>query len=258
MLGGCVTSSSDRLPSSDTGEDAGPAPASSYADPEARGFRRAGAGGASVAPGRLDAGTRVEVASEVSQITEAGTPGSAGYRVGPLDILGVSVFKVPDLTQTVQVSEAGTFGYPLIGEVRAGGHTVREIEQELTSRLGANYVRDPRVTVLVKEYNSHRVTVEGAVKKAGVFPMQGPMSLLQAIAMAGGVDEVSNGTILVFRRVDGQTGVVRYTMNDLRGGGAEDPNLVPGDIVMVPESDLKIGLRYIIQVAPLARTFLLL
>lgn len=260
LLGGCVASSSDRLTAGDAGEDGGAASASSYAAPdrETRAARQTGAGGspaaaapASTAPVALNASERAQAASEIAQVTAVSTPGSVSYRVGPLDVLDVTVFKVPDLTQTVQVSEAGTFGYPLVGEVHAGGRTVREIENDLASKLGASYLRNPRVTVLVKEYNSHRITVEGAVKKAGVFPMQGPMSLMQAIATAGGLEEVSDGSILLFRRVDGETEVGRFSINDLRAQRADDPDLKPGDIVMVPASDLRIGLQYILRAAPL-------
>lgn len=197
-------------------------------------------------------------ASELRAATAAGTPGSEGYRVGPLDVLDITVFKLSDLNKTVQVSESGRFGFPLIGEVQGSGRTVSEIEKDLESRLGVDYLRNPQITVLVKEYNSHRITVEGAVKKAGVFPMQGPMSLLQAVATAGGLDELSDGSLLVFRRVDGKTAVARFNLNDLRNQQAEDPTLQAGDIVMVPSSDLKQGLQYFMRAAPLLNAFVLL
>jgi polysaccharide biosynthesis/export protein len=197
-------------------------------------------------------------ASEIHTATAAGTPGSEGYRVGPLDVLDITVFKVSDLSKTVQVSESGRFGFPLIGEVQGSGRTVSEIEKDLASRLGGQYVRNPQITVLVKEYNSHRITVEGAVKKAGVFPMQGPMSLMQAVATAGGLDEASDGSILIFRRVDGRTAVARFSLDDLRDQKAEDPALQAGDIVMVPSSMLRQGLQYLLRAAPLLNAFVLL
>ncbi|WP_244643326.1 polysaccharide biosynthesis/export family protein, partial [Camelimonas fluminis] len=166
--------------------------------------------------------------------------------MGPLDVLSVTVFKVPDLSKTVQVSEAGQFSFPLIGEVRAGGLTVSQIEKELAGRLGGEYLRNPQVTVLVSQYNSHRITVEGAVKKPGVFPMQGPMTLLQAVASAGGLEDTSDGTLLLFRQSGGQTAAGRYSMNQLREQKIQDPPLAPGDIVMVPQSDLKVGFKYIL------------
>ncbi|MGE0765709.1 MAG: polysaccharide biosynthesis/export family protein [Hyphomicrobiaceae bacterium] len=196
--------------------------------------------------------------SDVRAATAAGTPGSEGYRVGPLDVLDVTVFKLAELSKTVQVSESGRFGFPLIGEVQGSGRTVSEIEKDLASRLGEQYLRNPQVTVLVKEYNSHRITVEGAVKKAGVFPMQGPMSLMQAVATAGGLDESSDGSLLIFRRVDGQSAVARFNLDDLRNQQAEDPTLQAGDIVMVPSSGLKQGLQYFLRAAPLLNAFVLL
>ncbi|QFR35099.1 polysaccharide export protein [Ancylobacter sp. TS-1] len=242
---GCVASSADKGAAVVTGSTSG----SSYADSPAASSTDA------IKPART---ATAEAANEARLATAAGTPGSDGYRVGALDVLTINVFKVDDLNKTVQVSESGKFSFPLIGEVQASGKTVSEIEKTIGSQLETNYLRNPQVTVLVKEYNSHRITVEGAVKKPGVFPMQGPMSMLQAIASSGGVNEDSDGTLLLFRKVDGRTGVVRYSMNDLRQQKTEDPDLQPGDIVMVPSSDLKVGMRYLLQTAPLARSFLLL
>lgn len=200
-----------------------------------------------------DPSVKAALAGEVRTATAAGTPGSSGYRVGPLDVLSVTVFKVPDLSKTVQVSETGQFSFPLIGEVRAGGLTVSQVEKELAGRLGGEYLRNPQVTVLVSQYNSHRITVEGAVKKPGVFPMQGPMTLLQAVASAGGLDDTSDGTLLLFRQSGGQTAAGRYSMSQLREQKIQDTPLAPGDIVMVPQSDLKVGFKYILQAVPLAR-----
>lgn len=194
----------------------------------------------------------------VSAVTAVSTPGSDGYRVGPLDVLNVTVFKVEDLSKTVQVSESGKFSFPLVGDVQAAGRTVSEIERDLAAKLGGNYLRNPQVTVLVKEYNSHRITVDGAVNKPGVFPMQGPMSLLQSVAMAGGMQEVADGTILVFRRIDGKTAVAKFSISDLRSQKASDPDLQAGDIVTLPTSDLKVGMKYILQTVPLFNSFMLL
>lgn len=227
-LGGCVASS-DRMLAPAAGSVAAPVAATN------------------------DPSVKSALAGEVRTATAAGTPGSSGYRVGPLDVLSVTVFKVPDLSKTVQVSEAGQFSFPLIGEVRAGGLTVSQVEKELAGRLGGEYLRNPQVTVLVSQYNSHRITVEGAVKKPGVFPMQGPMTLLQAVASAGGLEDTSDGTLLLFRQSGGQTAAGRYSMNQLREQKIQDPPLAPGDIVMVPQSDLKVGFKYILQAVPLAR-----
>lgn len=186
------------------------------------------------------------------------TPGAAGYLIGPLDILDVTVFKVPELSKTVQVSEFGRFGYPLVGEVQAAGRSPRDLEKELTRQLGDKFLRNPQVTVLVREYNSQRYTVEGAVKKAGVFPMQGNVTLMQAIANAQGLEPLSDETLVIFRQIDGQASIARFALSDLRSGKIEDPMLKSGDIVMAPSSDMKEGMQTLFKAAPLIGLFALL
>lgn len=259
-LAGCVASSGDNpSPSASAANyadsaDATPATRSSAATTRPAATPAAASTPVAAQPANLPAGE----AAAVSALTAVSTPGSDGYRVGPLDVLNITVFKVEDLTKTVQVSESGSFAFPLVGEVKAAGRTVSEIEKDLAAKLGGNYLRNPQVTVLVKEYNSHRITVDGAVNKPGVFPMQGPMSLLQSIAMAGGMQEMAEGTILVFRRMDGKTAVAKFSVADLRSQKASDPDLQAGDIVTVPSSDLKIGMKYIFQTVPLFNAFMLL
>ncbi len=266
FLAGCVASSGDS-PSPSTsaasyvnsGEQAPSSAARTAAPAAAATARPASAASISAVPvSAQPASLPASEVAAVSAVTAVSTPGSDGYRVGPLDVLNVTVFKVEDLTKTVQVSESGTFAFPLVGDVQASGRTVSEIEKDLAAKLGSNYLRNPQVTVLVKEYNSHRITVDGAVNKPGVFPMQGPMSLLQSIAMAGGMQEVAEGTILVFRRIDGKTAVAKFSVADLRSQKASDPDLLAGDIVTVPSSDLKIGMKYIFQTVPLFNAFMLL
>jgi polysaccharide export outer membrane protein len=82
------------------------------------------------------------------------TPRNDAYKIGPLDVLDVTVFKVPDLSKTVQVDQDGSIYYPLIGQIPAAGKTGHELERDLTQRLDAKYLRSPQVTVIVKEYNS--------------------------------------------------------------------------------------------------------
>jgi polysaccharide export outer membrane protein len=94
--------------------------------------------------------------------------GSTDYRVGPLDVLDVEVFGVPDLTKSVRISVGGEFTMPLVGTVPAAGKTVGEIEKELATRLKDGFLENPQVTVFVKEYMSQRVTVEGAVREPGI------------------------------------------------------------------------------------------
>jgi polysaccharide biosynthesis/export protein len=135
------------------------------------------------------------------------TPGNTAYKIGPEDVLDVSVFKVPELSRSVQVADGGTVNLPLVGEIQAAGKTSRDIELDLTKKLGSKYLQSPQVTVYVKEYNSQRVTVEGAVKKPGVYPIRGKSSLLQMIANAGGFDELADQSAVIIVR---QTGGKRF------------------------------------------------
>ena len=105
--------------------------------------------------------------------TSAATPVNGAYEIGPLDVLDISVFQVPELTKSVQVADTGTVNLPLVGEIPVAGKTAQEVERDLTTRLGAKYVKNPQVTVYVKEYNSQLVTITGAISKPGVYPIKG-------------------------------------------------------------------------------------
>jgi polysaccharide export outer membrane protein len=207
----------------------------------------AASGGATVK--EPEAAAAIKQAALTSAMSD---PKSKSYKVGPLDVLEITVFKVADLSKTVQVSEAGTINYPLVGEMQAGGRSARQIEQDLTTLLGAKYLQKPQITVFVKEYNSQRVTVEGAVKKPGVVPMVGGLSLVQAVAQAGGSDEAADTTAVVFRTTNDKRSAIRYDMAKIRDGGAEDPLLQSGDVVIVPTSSMKQGFNIFVKMLPLA------
>jgi polysaccharide export outer membrane protein len=162
---------------------------------------------------------------------------------------------VPDLAKTVQVADDGTINYPLIGDIHAAGKTAKQLEQELTQKLGAKYLRDPQVTVLIKEYNSQRVTVEGSVKTSGVYGIKGTTSLMQILAMAGGIDDnTASGAVVVFRTIDDVRSVARFDTDAIKKGTAEDPELAPGDVIVVDTSATKVAMENILKVVPLATT----
>jgi polysaccharide export outer membrane protein len=192
-------------------------------------------------------------AEAAAKLTSAGTPGSNAYKIGPLDVLDVAVFKVPDLSKTVQVGEDGTITYPLIGQVHAAGRTAHDLEVDLKQKLGEKYLRSPQINVLVKEYNSQRVTISGAVKTTGVYAIKGKTSLLQVIAMAGDIDgSTASGDIVVFRNVDGQRTAARFDADSIKNGKADDPEMLPGDVIVVDTSATKVALSNVLRVLPLA------
>ena len=178
------------------------------------------------------------------------------YRITPLDVLEVNVLGAQDLNRTVQVSSSGNITLPLIKTVQAGGLTPSQLENTIASKLQVNYMQSPQVSIFVKEFNSQRVTVDGAVIKPGIFPFSGQLSLMQAIALSQGVTTVADvGAVLVFRTVNGERSAARFDLRQIRTGQTADPFLKAGDIVMVDESASKTTLRSIKEALPLLGLF---
>jgi polysaccharide export outer membrane protein len=198
------------------------------------------------------------LARAAEKLTLGATPGSSGYKIGPLDMIEFSVFKVPELTRTVQVGEAGSVNLPLLGEVQAAGRTVQEVERELVQKLGDKYLQSPQVSIVVKEYNSQRVTIEGAVKRPGVYPIRSKMSLLQVIATAEGLDSASDTSVVVFRQIAGKRMAARFDVAQIRSGATKDPAVQSGDVIVAPTSAMKGTFDAILKSLPLASVFLLL
>jgi polysaccharide biosynthesis/export protein len=197
-------------------------------------------------------------ATDSAPQASVGPHGASGYRIGALDVLDVSVFKVPELSRSVQVANVGTINLPLVGEIRAAGMTAQELERDLTKRLAAKYLRQPQVTIYVKEYNSQRVTVEGEVKKPGVYPIKGSGSLLQLIAMAEGPGPLADSTVLVIRQNDGKRMAARFDLSAIRNGETEDPHIQSGDTIVVGISAIKQTGDYILKILPAMGVFALL
>ena len=198
-----------------------------------------------------------------TEVTDAfvavSTPGNTAYKVGPEDVVEISVFKVPELSRSVQVADGGTINLPLVGEIQAAGKTARDIELDLTKKLGDKYLRSPQVTVFVKEYNSQRVTVEGAVKKPGVYPIRGKTSLISMLANAGGLEELAdNSNVIVVRQSNGKRSAGRFDIDSIRKGTAADPALLQGDVVIANTSDAKAALQTLIKLVPVANVFAIL
>lgn len=179
--------------------------------------------------------------------------GQPEYRIGPYDLLTVTVFQIKDLDREVRVNNAGQISLPLIGGVQAAGRTVAELEAEIARLYGARYLQDPQVTLFVKEFSSQRVTVNGAVRRTGIFPMNATrLSLLQAVSLGEGLTDTANPHhVAVLRRVDGRTMVARFDLEAIREGRMQDPEIIGNDIVVVDESQGAIWFKRFIQVAPI-------
>ncbi|MBB3912718.1 polysaccharide biosynthesis/export family protein [Sphingomonas desiccabilis] len=179
------------------------------------------------------------------------------YRIGPRDVLAIRVFQEPELTfEEISVDSSGNLGYPLIGSVHAAGRTPAMLADELTARLRENFIRNPKVTVLVTSSVSQSVTVEGNVTEPGVYEIGGGATLLTALARARSTTRVAKlDEIVVFRTVDGQRMGAVFNLADIRAGRAPDPELLGGDIVVVGFSAVKGAFRDFLGAGALFNAF---
>jgi polysaccharide export outer membrane protein len=159
------------------------------------------------------------------------------YRIGPGDLLELKVFQVDELNQVVRVSEDGSITLPLLGRVLVEGLTQEGVVQKLTGLLQAKYVKNPQVTIFIKEYKNQQVAVIGAVEKAGNYELVGRKNLLQIISMAGGFSENASDEIFILREgPDGATSTVAIDLKDLLVNGNQKLNIPiePNDVINVP------------------------
>ena len=178
------------------------------------------------------------------------------YRIAPLDKLKVNVFQVADLSGDYEVDLAGNISMPLIGNVRAVDLTTQQLDQKITAQLAERYLKSPDVSIGVSASSTRVVTVDGSVRQPGVFPVNGPITLMQVIARASGTDENANPRrVAVFRQISGQRMAAAFDLTDIRRGKLEDPRIYSGDIVVVDGSKVKSIQREVMQTLPLLGLF---
>jgi polysaccharide export outer membrane protein len=158
------------------------------------------------------------------------------YVIGPADVLGISVWREAELSGQVQVRPDGKISLPLLNDVQASGLTAEQLATELTTRL-KKFVEEPRVTVSVIQINSKKIFIVGEVARAGAMPLTSGMTILQALAQAGGFSEFADTKkIYVMRSEKGQ--IVKYPVNykNLLKGRSSEQNfmLMAGDTIVVP------------------------
>ncbi|MBV2208197.1 MAG: polysaccharide export protein [Thermomonas sp.] len=183
--------------------------------------------------------------------------GGTDYRIGSQDLLEISVFGVEDLDKEVRVNSNGQISLPLIGIVMAGGMTIPELEADLGKRYADGFLQNPQVSVFVKEYTSQRITLEGAVKKPGIYPITGKTTLLQAIALAEGLnDQIADlGGIILMRQVSGKRMAAVFDLREVRRGVVADPQVYGDDIIVVETSGSKSAYRRFIESMPAIGVF---
>jgi len=181
---------------------------------------------------------------------------ASDYRIAPLDIVTVKVFKADDLSGDYQVDLTGHISVPLVGDVQAADLTTVQLREKLTQLLGQKYYEHPDVSVGVKSSTAQAITVDGAVGKAGSFPVVGRTSLMQAVALAGGITDDANAhRIAIFRTIKGQRQAAAFDLAAIRHGQSPDPQVYPGDIIVVDGSSIKAGLKRVMSSFPLLSVF---
>lgn len=180
----------------------------------------------------------------------------ANYKIAPLDELTIKVFKSEEVSGDYDVDLAGHISLPLVGEINAVNLTTAQLDNKLTELLGQKYFEHPDVSVAIKKSTAHVVTVDGAVGQAGQYPVAGPMTLIQAVALAHGTrDDANARRIAVFRTIDGQRQAAAFDLTAIRRGEARDPPIYAGDIVVVDGSRVKEIQRQVLSAIPLIGLF---
>jgi polysaccharide export outer membrane protein len=185
-----------------------------------------------------------------AQAPQPPAPAFTDYVVGPQDVLTINSFDQNDLSGRFSVEADGTFTYPLIGRVKAGGLTLRQVEAELKKRLkDEKYFVNPQLSVAVEQFKSQKIFIVGEVRTPGAYPLSGAMTLIEALARAGSTLPTASGEALIVHAAPGQTtaaslaaaqdaaNMVRINLRDLENGAlSQNAQLRDGDTVFVPRA----------------------
>jgi polysaccharide export outer membrane protein len=173
------------------------------------------------------------------------------YIVGAQDVLTINVWEQAALSGKFTVESDGTFTFPLIGRIKAGGLSLRQVEAEIRKRLTDGYLKNPQVSVSVEQYRSQRLFIVGEVKSPGTYPLTGDMTLIEALARAGSTTLYAAGEAVIVRAGAGQSAagptlpgqvddknVVKVDIKDLQNGVlSQNVTLRDGDTIFVPRAE---------------------
>ena len=158
------------------------------------------------------------------------------YKIGPGDILTVSVWKEEGLQQEVLIRPDGGMSFPLAGDIQAGGKSVAELSDILVQKI-KKYIPDPVVTVAIRQIQNNKIYIVGKVNRAGEYVATRYVDVMQALAMAGGLNAyASSNNIKILRRVNGKVQSRSFEYDDVANGKALQQNIIlqGGDVVVVP------------------------
>ena len=194
--------------------------------------------------GGLAACTTVEDAPRGEQAYAIMPPPPAvglDYRIAPDDVLRIQVYHAPDLSlEDARVDAQGMVRMPLIGAVPVAGLSASEAADVVAGRLGERYLVSPQVSLFVKTAVGRRITLDGEVREPGLYPIEGRLTLSQAVALAKGPTRLAaTDQVVVVRRMDGQRQAAMFDLGAIRKGAAPDPEILPGDQLIVGLSRAK-------------------
>ena len=159
-----------------------------------------------------------------------------GYVIGTDDVLSIVYWKDKDMSAEVQVRPDGRIALPLINEVVAAGLTPEQLREKLTAE-SKKFMEDASITVVIRQINSRKAFITGEINKPGTYPLTSPTTVMQLIAMAGGLRDYANGKkIVIMRTENGQPRRLPFNYNDIIDGKNLQQNieLKPGDTVVIP------------------------
>ena len=176
-------------------------------------------------------------APNISGQNAAVRPHDDSFIIGTDDLLAINVWKEPDVSRSIPVRSDGKISLPLVGELQAAGQTPAKLEQDIAARL-KNYISEPEVTVIVQQINSQKINILGMVNRPGSYVLAGSMTILDAIAQAGGFrDFAKQKSIYVLRQnVDGTQTRLSFNYKEVVKGinAAQNLKLQPRDSIIVP------------------------
>ncbi|RYX90931.1 MAG: polysaccharide export protein [Comamonadaceae bacterium] len=169
----------------------------------------------------------------------------ADYKIGANDLIDIEVYGLPELKRTVRVNSSGLVSLALVGNVQLLGLTAQQAEESIAKSYGEKYLQNPQVSVFIREFTTQRVTIEGAVARPGIYPLTGQITLLRAIALAGGGAQFADMTeIVVFRANDkGAQQAALFDLEKIRTGEMPDPAIQAEDVVVVRRDPKRTALR---------------
>lgn len=178
------------------------------------------------------------------------------YKIASADTLTINVFQVPDLSGDFPVDLTGKISLPLLGSMNVSGLTTAELDQKITQQLGAKYLQKPDVSVGVKSSGRRNITLAGAVRVPGLYPVNGPLTLVQAIALGRGPDENANPRrVAIVRTIEGKRQGAAFDLVSIQRGKMDDPQVYSGDTVIVDGSNVRAIQREILTALPIIGFF---